>query len=175
MGASAGACLRGPSVTGLPTDAVRALLDAAFDDFSEHDWQHCLGGLHVLLWDGAGLLGHAALVPRTLWCGDRELRVGYVEGVAVRADARRRGHGGALMAAVEDCRSYDLLALSAAPTALRFYLGRGWQVWRGPTSVRAPSGVLRTPEDDGGVLVLRPGELDLDAGLTCDWREGDVW
>jgi hypothetical protein len=34
--------------------------------------------------------------------------------------------------------------------------------------------VVRTPQDDGSVLVLG-GELDLDAPLVCDWRSGDVW
>jgi aminoglycoside 2'-N-acetyltransferase I len=87
--------------TGFPAAEVRALLDACFDEFGQDDWEHCLGGLQVLLWDDAGLVGHAALVPRTLWCGDQELRTGYVEGLAVRDDARRRGHGGALLAVLE--------------------------------------------------------------------------
>ena len=39
-----------------------------------------------------------------------------------------------------------------------------------------PAGTVRTPDDDGAVLVL-PGAvpLDLDGTLTCDWRDGDVW
>jgi aminoglycoside 2'-N-acetyltransferase I len=36
--------------------------------------------------------------------------------------------------------------------------------------------VVATPGDDGGVFVLPVGvELDPDAGLMCDWRDGDVW
>ena len=159
-------------MSGLPVPAVRELLGSAFGDFGEQDWEHCLGGLHVLLWDEAGLVGHAAVVPRALRAGGVRLRAGYVEGVAVRPQAQGRGHGSALMAAVEAVRSYDLLALSATVPA--FYLARGWQLWRGPTSVDGPDGVVRTPEDDGGVLVLGGG-LDLDAELTCDWRSGDVW
>jgi aminoglycoside 2'-N-acetyltransferase I len=165
--------VREPVPSGLPLDEVRALLRASFDDFGDDDWAHCLGGLQVLLWDPAGLVGHAALVPRTLWCADLALRAGYVEGVAVRADARRRGHGAALMSAVE-VPSYDLLALSSTDVGLPFYLARGWRPWRGPTAVRTAGGVVRTPQDDGSVLVLG-GELDLDAELVCDWRSGDVW
>lgn len=152
---------------------VRALLDASFDDFSDHDWEHCLGGVQVLLHDDAGLLGHAAVVPRTLWAGGVALTVGYVEGVAVRTDARRRGHGGALMAAVE-AQPYEVLALSTTDAGLPFYLARGWQPWRGPTAVRTADGVRPTPDDDGSVLV-RCGGLDLDGTLVCDWRPGDVW
>lgn len=152
-------------------DPVRALLDASFDDFGDDDWAHCQGGLQVLLHDAVGLVGHAAVVPRTLWCAGTAMYVGYVEGVAVRPDARGCGHGAVLMGAVESA-PYDVLALSA--TVPDFYARRGWQLWRGPTAVRTPAGVARTPEDDGGVMV-RGGRLDLDAELVCDWRSGDVW
>jgi aminoglycoside 2'-N-acetyltransferase I len=42
--------------------------------------------------------------------------------------------------------------------------------------VLAPTGPTRTPEDDGSVYVLPISvELDFDATLSCDWRDGDVW
>ncbi len=38
--------------------AARALLDDAFDgDFDDGDWDHTLGGLHALAWDGGELVG----------------------------------------------------------------------------------------------------------------------
>ena len=41
---------------------IRALLDDAFEgDFSDDDWQHTLGGRHVVVTDGA-VLAHAAVV-----------------------------------------------------------------------------------------------------------------
>lgn len=50
--------------------AGRALLDDAFDgDFSDHDWEHSLGGVHAPVWDGPDLVGHAALVARRLLHG----------------------------------------------------------------------------------------------------------
>ncbi len=159
---------------------VRALLDTAYaGDFADEDWEHCLGGLHALLEaDDGTLTGHAALVQRRLIHHGRALRAGYVEGVAVRPDRRRRGHAGRVMAALERvvAAAYDLGALSASDDAVALYAARGWRCWRGPTSVLAPAGVRPTPDDDGGVYVL-PGAvpLDLDAALTCDWRDGDVW
>jgi aminoglycoside 2'-N-acetyltransferase I len=96
--------------------AARGLLDRVFeDDMSDHDWDHALGGVHALVWDGGELIGHASVVQRRLLHGGRALRAGYVEGVAVRADQRRRGHGAALMDAVESVirRAYELGALSA--------------------------------------------------------------
>jgi len=57
------------------------------------------------------------------------------------------------------------------------YIGRGWVPWRGALSALTPSGVVATPEEEGGVYVWRVSEwaLDIDAELTCDWRRGDVW
>jgi aminoglycoside 2'-N-acetyltransferase I len=38
--------------------AVRSLLEHAFgDEFGKQDWEHCLGGMHVLLWEGDELIG----------------------------------------------------------------------------------------------------------------------
>jgi aminoglycoside 2'-N-acetyltransferase I len=158
--------------------AARALLYGVFDDMTEEDWEHSLGGIHALAWDGSELVGHAAVVMRRLLHGGRALRVGYVEGVAVRADRRRQGVGGAMMEALEAVvrGAYDLGALGATDEAAALYAARGWQVWRGRLSALTPDGVRETTEERGGVYVL-PGSapLDLDGELTCDWRDGDVW
>jgi aminoglycoside 2'-N-acetyltransferase I len=160
--------------------AARELLETAFaGDFSEHDWEHCVGGLHALSYEDGELVGHAALVERRLLHGGRALRAGYVEGVGVRPDRRRRGHGGALMDPLERrVRSdYDLGALGATDQAGRFYRARGWLLWEGPTSALTPTGLVRTEEDDGCVHILPMDGVSLDrAGeLTCDWREGELW
>jgi aminoglycoside 2'-N-acetyltransferase I len=160
-------------------EAARALLDYAFEgDMSDDDWEHALGGVHALVWEGAELVGHASVVQRRLLHSGRALRTGYVEAVGVRADRRRRGYGGALMDALERVirRAYDLGALSASADAIELYEGRGWQRWRGPTSVLTPTGIARTREDDGSVFVFPLAvPLDLAGELTCDWRDGDVW
>jgi aminoglycoside 2'-N-acetyltransferase I len=158
--------------------AARALLYEVFDDMTEGDWEHALGGVHTLVWDGDELIGHGAVVQRRLLHGGRALRAGYVEGVAVRADRRREGHGTALVTALEQTirGAYEIGALGTTDTAIPFYEARGWELWRGPSSALTPSGVQRTPEDDGGIYVLAAGAaLDLDGELTCDWRDGDVW
>jgi aminoglycoside 2'-N-acetyltransferase I len=158
--------------------AIRALLDDAFGgEFSDDDWDHGLGGVHALLDESGRIKAHGALVQRRLLHGGRSLRAGYVESVAVARDHRRRGLADQVMAALESHASaFQLLALSASEAGAALYESRGWRRWGGPTSVLAPDGVRRTPDDDGGVYVL-PGRapLDLDAELTCDWREGDVW
>jgi aminoglycoside 2'-N-acetyltransferase I len=89
--------------------AARALLDRAFEgEFSDHDGEHALGGVHAIVWEDRELIGHGSVVQRRLLYGERALRVGYIEGVGVRADRRRRGVGAAVM---ERCSPS-----SAAPT-----------------------------------------------------------
>jgi aminoglycoside 2'-N-acetyltransferase I len=159
--------------------AARALLDQVFaGDMTDHDWEHSLGGMHALAWEGVELVGHAAVIQRRLLHGGRALRAGYVEGVGVRADRRRRGHAAAMMDALEGIvrSAYELGALGATDAAAAFYAARGWRLLQGPTSALTPTGVMRTADQDGSVYVL-PGAaaLDLSGELTCDWRDGDVW
>ena len=158
---------------------VRRLLDEAFaGHFDDADWDHTLGGLHALAWQDGELVGHGAVVQRRLVHGGRALRTGYVEGVAVASGHRRRGVASAVMGALEELvlGAYDLGALSASDDGAALYTARGWQRWRGPTSVLTPTGPVRTPDDDGAVFVLPSAvALDLDGSLSCDWRDGDAW
>jgi aminoglycoside 2'-N-acetyltransferase I len=159
-------------------DAARALLDQVFDDMTDLDWEHALGGVHALLWEGSELIGHASVIQRRLLHGGRALRAGYVEGVGVRPDRRGRGHGAALMEALERVihRAYDLGALGATDDAADFYAARGWKRWQGPTSALTPTGIARTEEEDGSVYVLPVAvPLEFSGELICDWRDGDVW
>ena len=115
---------------------------------------------------------------RRLLHGASALRAGYVEAVGVHPDARRRGHGAAIMRALERVirGAYDLGALGATDEAISLYERVGWQRWRGPLRALTPSGVVRTPDEEGAVFVLEcAASLDLAAELTCDWRDGDVW
>jgi aminoglycoside 2'-N-acetyltransferase I len=155
------------------------LLDDVFEgDMNAEDWEHALGGVHAIVWDGADVIGHASVVQRRLLHGGRALRTGYVEGVGVRADCRRRGHFATMMDALERVirNAYHLGALGTTDDAAKLYAGRGWQVWQGPLYVLTPTGIVRTAEDDGGIYVLpASAPLDLAGALICDWRGGDVW
>lgn len=159
--------------------AIRALLDDAFaGDFAEEDFEHGLGGMHALVWDGATLVGHGAVVMRRLLHDGATIRTGYVEGVGVHPEHRRRGHASAVMSALEAIidGGYELGALGSSDMAVNFYRARGWQLWTGTASVIAPSGLQRTPEDEGAIyLRLGRTELRRNGDLACDWRPGDVW
>jgi aminoglycoside 2'-N-acetyltransferase I len=158
---------------------VRALLDEAFHGgFEDHDWEHALGGVHALAYEGDELVGHGSVTMRRLLHGGRTLRAGYVEGVGVRPGARRRGHGGALMETLARIirGAYELGALSATDEAIPLYERHGWRRWDGPLFALTPAGRVRTAEYEAAVYVLELGAaLDRSGELTCDWRDGDVW
>ena len=59
--------------------AARGLLYGVFDDMTDHDWEHALGGVHALAWEQGELVGHASLIQRRLLHRGRALRAGYVE------------------------------------------------------------------------------------------------
>ena len=152
--------------------------EAFAGDFTDTDWEHALGGMHAVIWHHGAIIAHAAVVQRRLIYRSSALRCGYVEGVAVREDWRGQGLVHALLDAVEQVTrgAYQLGALSSTIRASGLYASRGWLPWRGPTSVLAPTGPTRTPDDDGTVFVLPVGiSLDTTADLMCDWRAGDVW
>ena len=158
---------------------IRALLGAAFPgNFSDDDWSHALGGVHVWLTDADDVICHASLVERTLVCSGHTLHVGFLEAVATAAAHRRKGYGAMVMEQIGELirERHALGALSTGTHA--FYRTLGWESWRGPTFVDGPRGRERTPDDDGDVMILRTSRsphLDLDGDIVCDWRQGDVW
>jgi aminoglycoside 2'-N-acetyltransferase I len=162
---------------------VRALLEAAFagtdeGDFRDEDWQHSIGGVHFLLESDGQLVGHAAVLERTLEIGAHPVRTGYVEAVAIRPGHQRQGLGSRLMRDVNEYISarFELGALGTG--SVRFYERLGWQVWPGPTGVRTGTGIQWTPDEDGYILVLltpSTASLELHEPITCEWRAGDSW
>lgn len=158
--------------------AVRDLMDAVFDGVSDDTFDNALGGVHALILDDGDLIAHGSVVQRRMLHGGRALRTGYVEGVAVRADHRRQGHGATVMAELERVirTACHLGALGASPEGSRLYAARGWQLWQGPSSALTPTGIRRTANHDGAIYVLPVSvPVDLTAELTCDYRPAALW
>lgn len=156
-----------------------ALLQESFSgEFSENDWNHMQGGLHVLVSEGEHLIAHAAAVSRTLVAGGRLLSAGYVEAVATRPKWRNRGLGTAAMGAVRSIILADF-ELGALSTGIPEFFGRlGWEAWRGPTYAQSPTGRQRTGEADGSVMILRTMrtyDLETVTPLVCESRPGAPW
>ena len=158
--------------------SIRAMVEDAFDGtFDAYDWDHTIGGVHVLVVED-DIVAHGSVIERTLIAGDRRLRTGYVEGVATARALRHRGLGTMVMKRVAEVIQSDFELGALSTEVQEFYELLGWERWRGPTYVDTPSGRVRTADEDDGILVLRTEKtsaLDPTVSLTCDWRQGDVW
>jgi aminoglycoside 2'-N-acetyltransferase I len=175
--------LRTDQLTDADVSALRTVLADAFgtdDDerFTDSDWEHAIGGTHFVLDVDGDIAAHASVVTRILEIEERPVRTGYVEAVAVAPARQGFGYGTIVMrdvGAFIDER-FDLGALGTG--SHHFYERLGWQTWRGPAWVRTAEGPIRTPDEDGFILVLptrTSPPLDFTASIGCDWRSGDVW
>ena len=155
---------------------------AAFDGrrgFSRDDEAHAYGGVHVVAYDGGRIVGHAAVVPRQIVVAGRAFAAGYVEGVAVEPGRQGDGLGRALMERLHpELRARHELGVLSTGRARGFYLGLGWERWRGASYVLGDAGRTRTADEDDGLMVLRFGpsaDADLAADIACHDRAGDAW
>jgi aminoglycoside 2'-N-acetyltransferase I len=162
-------------------DEIRRLLDEAFEsEFTDEDWEHTLGGVHVLAREGDELVGHVAVVQRRLVHGELGIRTGYVEGLAVRASRRRRGHASALMREGERVitAAYDLGALSDGTGIDGFYERCGWVRWRcrpAWSRSRGLAGGRTRTRTCASSARRRARRSTSPARSHADWRPGDVW
>ncbi|MFM2310411.1 MAG: aminoglycoside N-acetyltransferase AAC(2)-Ie [Chloroflexota bacterium] len=157
---------------------IRALLDAAFEgDLSDDDADHAAGGIRVLAYEGARLIGHAAVISRQMQRNNTTETIGYVEGVAVLPASQGRGVGRALMerVAIVSSGMYRVTMLSTGEHA--FYEKLGWHRFLGESYVDHHGVHVRTADEDDGLMILVADRTWNMPGCTvvCDWRAGDVW
>lgn len=156
--------------------AIIALCTAAFAEDFANLFALLPGSRHLLLHIDGIVLAHACWVTRWLHpAGHAPLRTAYIEAVAVHPGHQRRGLGSVLMRRIaEEIAGYDLGGLS--PASRGFYERLGWEMWRGPLAIRHGAELLPTPDE--GLLILRTRHtppLDLDAAISAEWREGELW
>lgn len=154
------------------------LFDVFVDDFTDDDWDHALGGWHVVIEDGDMVIAHAAVGARLLEVDGRPVHVGYVEGVAVARVRQSEGIGSLLMDDVNELIRADFEMGGLSTSSHPFYERLGWERWRGPTFVRHGGETIRSEDEDDGVMVLRFGPsqtVDLTAPISCESRSGDDW
>jgi aminoglycoside 2'-N-acetyltransferase I len=131
---------------------------------------------HILARRKGILISHALWMPRWLQPKDLPpLRTAYVEAVATEEAYRGRGYATAVMQRLaQEIRDFELGGLSPAEQGL--YLRLGWELWRGPLFIRTAGELMPTPDEV--VMILRLPQtpnLDLDATLSAEWREGELW
>ena len=160
--------------------ALRALADAAFEfRCSDDDWANASGGWRVALFDDDDVpLAQAAIVARRLWIGDDEYDTGYVEAVSVAPPLQRGGLGSAVIEEINRLlrEQFQLGFLSTGSPS--FYERLGWERWQGESYVTDGVNVVRTADEDPGLMALRFGPsaaADLTAPVMCESRPGDDW
>ncbi len=158
---------------------LRSLLWTAFDGtYTEEDFEHALGGEHVLARDRDELVAHAAVVPREIVVGGQHFRAGYVEAVATLPGRHGERLGSRIMRHANDAitTTHELGVLSTARHS--FYERAGWHRWHGPSFVITDGTWIRTADEDDGLMALRfaaSADLDPHAPIACHPRPGDAW
>lgn len=158
--------------------AIRTLLDEAFEhEFSDEDSDHANGGIRVIAVDGDQIVGHAAVISRTITIAGTSYTVGYVEGVAVIPHRQGQGIGAEMMRRITALCS-DTYQISMLSTGEHdFYAKFGWQRVLGQSYVDDHGTITRTAEEDEGLMIYTQlTHLNqLGVAFVCDWRTGDVW
>src|SRR5574342_462798 len=132
---------------------------------------------HVLGYYNDLLVCHALWVTRRLQVGTNPiLRTAYVEAVATEVEYRNRGFASSVMKyLVGQIQDYELAALS--PFSVEYYERLGWELWRGSLFIRTKYNLM--PSLDGEEVMIfrlpKTPALDLNAPLSAEWREGELW
>ena len=133
--------------------ALRELFDEAWSDdvegFTDRDWGHAVGGVHVIAEADGRVVAHASVVERELHTAGHRLRTGYVEAVATRPSYQRRGLGSLVIGEVGELidRNYRLGALATG--VVGFYERLGGVAWKGQTSSGRRAGSFERPKRTG--------------------------
>ncbi len=169
--------VRGQDLSAKQKSEIIDLCARAYEEDYEPLFRTFTGANHILARLEGALVSHALWVTRWLQPqGLPLLRTAYVEAVATEEACRGRGYATQVMQRVAgEIAAFDLGGLSPAETTL--YTRLGWEFWRGPLSIRILQGLKPTPAER--VMILRlpgtPPSIDLDAPLSAEWREGELW
>ena len=155
---------------------VLALCNRAYEEDLGPLFETFDGSTHVLGTLSGSIVSHAMWVTRWLQPGDGPLlRAAYVEMVATDPPFQRRGYASQVMSRLAEAMvDFDLGGL--CPAIPLMYARLGWEFWRGPLFIRRAGRLIPTPDEEVMILRLpKTPPLDLEAPLSAEWREGDLW
>ena len=158
-------------------EEIIALCDLAYEEDMGAIINQFVEPVHVLGYWGETLVCHALWITRYLQPeGLPLLQTAYVEAVATHPDYRCRGFASAIMhRVVEEIQDFDIAGL--APFSVAYYSRLGWELWRGAMFERTDTGLIASPPDERLMIYRLPktAALDLDAAISVESREGEVW
>ena len=131
---------------------------------------------HVVLRFHGQIVSHAAWITRWLQPpGLPLLRTAYVEAVATEPFYAKRGYASAVMRELQrQIITFEVGALS--PATYSVYERLGWERWYGPLFARKDGGLIALPDEEAMILrFAHSPALDLNAPLSIEWRDGEVW
>lgn len=156
---------------------VIALCDFAYEEEMGEIINQFVDPVHVLGYWDEKLVTHALWVTRYLQSeGLPMLRTAYVEAVATHPDFQHRGFASLIMRkVVDEIQDFDIAGL--APFSVDYYARLGWKLWRGAMYERKEDELVASPKDECLMIYRMPKTpaLDLDAAISVEWREGEVW
>ena len=155
---------------------VERLCDSAYATETARFFKSLGPGDHLLGRVNGTLVAHLMWITRWLQPeGGGPLRTAYVEMVATSPGARRKGYASALLNHFPSLvRNFELAALCPATETL--YSRLGWRFWQGPLAARKAGKIVETPDERVMILLLpKTPPLDLNARLSVEWRDGEVW
>jgi aminoglycoside 2'-N-acetyltransferase I len=156
---------------------IVSLCNRAYEEDLGSLFETFVDATHVLGYYNDLLVCHALWVTRYLQAGTNPaMRTAYVEAVATEAKYRKRGFASAVMKhLVGEIQDYELAALS--PFNVAYYERLGWELWRGPLFIRKEEDLMPSLDDEEVMIFRLPRTpvLDLNAPLSAEWREGELW
>lgn len=156
------------------TELKQFLHDAFDGEFSDEDFEHCVGGVHFLLMVEGTLIGHASVIERALRIDTTELRIGYLEAMAIAELSRGKGWGSHLLTSVNDYIRLQFGAGALSTGDNSFYTHAGWQTWHGPSHIIRDQQWFASPEEDGGIMTLDIEGSRMEP-IAIEHRAGDAW
>ena len=156
--------------------AIHALCNRAYEEDLTSLFNTFTDVTHVLGYLEESVVSHAMWVTRLLQIDDGPyLSTAYIEMVATEPYFQRRGFATKVMRQLaNEISDFELGGLCPAEPEL--YTKLGWVFWRGPLFIRAPEGLIPTPDEKVMILHLpKTPTLDLNLPLSAEWREGEVW
>jgi aminoglycoside 2'-N-acetyltransferase I len=156
---------------------IVSLCNRAYEQDMEPLLATFLDATHILGYSDGVLVSHALWVTRHLQVGiDPIMQTAYVEAVATDANYRNRGFAASIMKhLIGEIQDYDLAALS--PFSVEYYGRLGWELWHGPLFIRTNDQLLASSDDEEVMIFRLPKTpvLNLNASLSAEWREGELW
>jgi predicted N-acetyltransferase YhbS len=149
--------------------------DLSFFSVCRH-WNNCLSEYSLVYRNADQILGHVAIVTRTIRWGDQSMRMAGIQSLAVDVSMRKSGVSQELMTQCMDeskRRGYELGLLFCLPKLEAFYSRLGWSKIISPIMVRNEQGqtILLPDKNIGMYQTLTPitipiGTLDI---LGREW------